>query len=63
MCLKIFYIDIDPFYLFLVYIMSETNIENLSIPRHYFKLCDKFTEAARKKRKVKGGDKISNHAN
>ncbi|GBL89963.1 hypothetical protein AVEN_178376-1 [Araneus ventricosus] len=41
------------------YVMADTNIEILSILRHYFKLCHKATVAARKIREVEVHDKIS----
>jgi len=42
------YTDIYLFCFFLGYVISETNIESLSVLRHYFKLGGKGTEAGRK---------------
>ena len=55
----ILYIDNDQFYPSLCYIMTETNIQSLSMLRNCFKLGDKSTEVYRKIWKVECGNNTS----
>ena len=54
---KLFYTDINPFYLFIGHIMGETNSEILSVLMDHFKLGNKATEGVSNIQKVEGDDK------